>query len=92
MNDLVNFSRKIVLHEDRLRKPCSLKQRGKTFLSIQVYVDDIIVSANNNVLCQQLSNFMSKEFKMWVVGEHTFFLGFRSSNAKIAHLSTEVSM
>ena len=44
-------------------------------LFIQVYVDDLIIGATNNVFCQEFSNFMSKDFEISMTGEHNFFLG-----------------
>jgi len=55
-------------------KTLFIKEKEEDFLVIQVYVDDIIFGATNNVLCQEFSNLMSKEFEMIIVEELNFFL------------------
>jgi hypothetical protein len=43
----------------------------------QVYVDDIIIGSTNEDYCKEFGELMSKEFKMSMIGELTFFLGFQ---------------
>jgi hypothetical protein len=43
----------------------------------QLYVDDIIFGSTNAYHCKEFGEFMSKEFKMSMIGELTFFLGFQ---------------
>ena len=43
----------------------------------QVYVDDIIFGSSNEDYCKEFGELMSKEFKMSMIGEFTFFLGFQ---------------
>ena len=70
---------KFILENDfrrgKIDKTFFIKTKGKDFLIIQVYMDDIIFFGTNNVLCQEFSNWMSKEFEMSIVGELNFFLG-----------------
>ena len=42
----------------------------------QIYVDDIIFDSTNNTLSHEFGNMMSREFKMSMIGELTYFLGF----------------
>jgi len=42
---------------------------------VQVYVDDIIFSATNEMLCEYFSKLMQTEFEMSMMGELKFFLG-----------------
>ena len=44
-------------------------------LIVQVYVNDIIVAATNNDLCDEFSKLMRSEFEMSMMGELNFFLG-----------------
>ena len=46
-------------------------------LLVQVYVDDILFGSNNKELCDEFLNLMCKEFEMSMMGELTYFLGFR---------------
>ncbi|RDX90268.1 Copia protein, partial [Mucuna pruriens] len=45
------------------------------FITVQIYVEDIIFGATNETLCEKFSELMQKEFKMSMVGELKFFLG-----------------
>jgi hypothetical protein len=51
------------------------KLNGEIFIC-QVYVDDIIFGSINEDYCKEFGELMSKEFKMSMIGEFTFFLGF----------------
>ena len=42
---------------------------------VQVYVDDIIFGATNEMLCEDFSKLMQTEFKISMIGELKFFLG-----------------
>ena len=50
------------------------KSRGHDFIVIQIYVDDILFGATNNLLCKEFSDLMRKKFEMNMMGELTFFL------------------
>jgi hypothetical protein len=52
------------------------KLNGEIFI-FQVYVDDIIFGSTNEDYCKEFGKLMSKEFKMSMIGELTFFLGFQ---------------
>ena len=51
-----------------------IKEKGKEILLVQVYVDDIIFSSTNPILCQDFSKLMQGEFEMSMIGELTYFL------------------
>ena len=44
------------------------------FLSVQVYVDDIIFSSTDVSLCEIFFKVMHDQFEMSMIGELTFFL------------------
>jgi len=50
------------------------KDKGKHFLLLQSYIDDIIFGAPNHGLCLQFSDLMSKEFEMSLVTTLNIFL------------------
>jgi hypothetical protein len=52
------------------------KLNGEIFIC-QVYVDDIIFGSTNEDYCKEFGELMSKEFKMSMISELTFFLGFQ---------------
>jgi hypothetical protein len=52
------------------------KLNGEIFIC-QVYVDDIIFGSINEDYCKEFGELMSKEFKMSMIEELTFFLGFQ---------------
>jgi len=49
---------------------------------VQVYVDDIIFGASNEMLCEDFSKLMQTEFEMSMVGELKFFLGLQKQTLK----------
>jgi hypothetical protein len=51
------------------------KLNGEIFIC-QVYVDNIIFGSTNEDYCKEFGELMSKEFKMSMIGELRFFLGF----------------
>jgi len=65
-----------------------LKTKGEHLLIVQVYVDDIIFRATNDVLCDEFSKLMGSEFEMSMMGELNFFLGLQikqTSNGTMIH-------
>ncbi|WVZ96955.1 hypothetical protein U9M48_042531 [Paspalum notatum var. saurae] len=58
-------------------KTLFLLKHGKDLLIIQIYVDDIIFGGSSHTLCSKLSEQMSREFEMSMMGELQFFLGFQ---------------
>nr|GEV69893.1 retrovirus-related Pol polyprotein from transposon TNT 1-94 [Tanacetum cinerariifolium] len=54
-----------------------IKKKGKHIMLIQVYLDDIIFESTNPKYCTKFSNLMVKRFKMSMMGEMKFFLGFQ---------------
>jgi len=51
------------------------KNYDSQFLLVQVYVDDIIFGATNEMLYEDFSKLMQTEFEMSMMGELKFFLG-----------------
>jgi hypothetical protein len=49
---------------------------------VQVYVDDIVFSGSSHFLVARFAEDMSKEFKMFMMGELQFFLGLQIMQAK----------
>ena len=58
------------------------KLHEKDIVVVQIYVDDIIFGATNDVLCKDFSDLMSKEFEMSLMGELNFFLGLQVHQLK----------
>ncbi|KAH9768937.1 Integrase catalytic domain-containing protein [Citrus sinensis] len=52
-----------------------LKHKNQYILVVQIYVDDIIFGSTNELLCNEFSSCMSKEFEMSMMGELKYFLG-----------------
>jgi len=52
-----------------------LKKKNDDLLVGQIYVNDIILDATNEVLCQEFAKLMQGEFEMSMMGELSFFLG-----------------
>jgi hypothetical protein len=57
-----------------------------------VYVDDIIFGSTNEVYCKEFGELMSKEFKMSMIGELTFFLGFQTKQMGFSSLKKSTLM
>ena len=51
-------------------------------LFCQIYVDDIIFSSTNVTFCKEFSRIMMNRFKMSMMGELKFFLGFQIKQLK----------
>ncbi|GKV30776.1 hypothetical protein SLEP1_g39556 [Rubroshorea leprosula] len=62
-----------------------IKHHEKDFLIVQIYVDDIIFGATNELLCENFSKLVQGEFEMSMMGELNFFLGLqiKQSNEEI---------
>ncbi|KAH9679831.1 hypothetical protein KPL71_026290 [Citrus sinensis] len=52
-----------------------VKHKNQDILIVQIYVDDIIFGSTNELLCEEFSSCMSKEFEMSMMGELKYFLG-----------------
>ena len=59
----------------KVDKTLFCKNYESQFLSVQVYMDDIIFGATNEMLCEDFSKLMQIEFEMSMMGELKFFLG-----------------
>lgn len=66
----------------QIDKTLFTKTKGKDFIILQIYVDDILFGATNNALCEEFASLMSKEFEMSMMGELTFFLGLQIKQYK----------
>ena len=60
-------------------------------LVAQIYVDDIIFGTNNQDLCEHFAKEMQSEFKTSMMGELTFFLVYKSSNARMESSSIKLN-
>ena len=60
---------------DKIDKTLFFKNRGSDILVVQIYVDDIIFGATNELLCKEFANLMSAEFEISMMGELNIFLG-----------------
>jgi hypothetical protein len=52
------------------------------FFVCQIYVDDIIFGSTNQKSCEEFSRVMMQKFKMSMMGELTYFLGFQVKQLK----------
>ena len=50
-----------------------IKIKGDDMIIVQIYVDDIIFGATNDLLCEDFAKSMSSEFEMSMIGELNFF-------------------
>jgi hypothetical protein len=48
----------------------------------QIYVDDIIFGSINQDFCEEFGDMMSREFKMFMISELSFFLGLQVNQTK----------
>ncbi|WP_374695567.1 reverse transcriptase domain-containing protein [Areca yellow leaf disease phytoplasma] len=60
---------------ENVDKTLFLKRKDNDLLVVQIYVDDIIFGATNEILCQEFAKLMQGEFEMSMMGELNFFLG-----------------
>ncbi|GJX11361.1 retrovirus-related pol polyprotein from transposon TNT 1-94 [Tanacetum coccineum] len=54
---------------------------GKELLLVQIYVDDIIITASTPELCDLFAKIMCSKFKMSMMGKISFFLGLQISQS-----------
>jgi len=59
-----------------------LLHKGSDFLIVQIYVDDIIYGATNELLCEKFEQVMQAKFEMSLVGELKYFLGFQIKQSR----------
>ena len=52
-----------------------IKNTDSDMIIVQIYVDDIVFSATNLILCKKFEHLMQGEFEMSMVGELSYFLG-----------------
>jgi hypothetical protein len=50
---------------------------GNDLFVCQIYVDDIIFCSTNLSFCEEFSKIMNDRFKMSIMGELKYFLGFQ---------------
>jgi hypothetical protein len=58
------------------------KRIGDDLFICQIYVDDIIFGSTNQEFCEEFGDMMSREFKMSMIGELSFFLGLQVKQIK----------
>ena len=58
-----------------------VKHKNQDILVVQIYVDDIIFSSTNKLLCKEFSSCMSKKFVMSMMGELKY-LDFKSNKMR----------
>lgn len=51
-----------------------LKFYDYDILVVQIYVEDIVLTATNEKCCQELAKLMHNEFEMFLMGELSLFL------------------
>ena len=51
-------------------------------LVVQIYVDDIIFGATNEILCKGFTELMQREFEMSLMGELNYFIGLQVKQTK----------
>ncbi|GKU89231.1 hypothetical protein SLEP1_g3397 [Rubroshorea leprosula] len=68
--------------QGRVATTLFVKNKGQDILIVQIYVDDIVVGATNDFLCQEFSKAMQGEFEMSMMGELNFFLGLQIKQSK----------
>jgi hypothetical protein len=61
-----------------------IKNNNLGFIIVQIYVDDIIFGATNEILCEDFAKCMQDEFEMSMMGELNFFLGLQVKQSKDA--------
>ncbi|GKC44081.1 retrovirus-related pol polyprotein from transposon TNT 1-94, partial [Tanacetum coccineum] len=57
------------------------RKAGNDLLLVQIYVDDIKFTSTNTALCNEFANQMTTKFKMSMMGQMSFFLGFQISQS-----------
>jgi len=67
-------------------KTLFIRKHESDVILVQVYVNDIIFGSNNNTLCEEFLATIQGEFKMFMIGELSYFLGCKSSNSSMEHL------
>ena len=76
MNVLLSISLKMVIQEESLTRPYSLKNSNSEMVIAQIYVDDILFGGMSQTMVEHFVQHMQSEFKMSMVEELTYFLGF----------------
>ena len=51
-----------------------VKTKNDDLLIVQIYVDDIIFGATNEILCKEFAKCMQGEFEMSMMGKLNYFL------------------
>ncbi|GJX85999.1 retrovirus-related pol polyprotein from transposon TNT 1-94 [Tanacetum coccineum] len=57
------------------------RHAGNDIILVQIYVDDIIFASTNTAMCDEFTNRMTNKFKMYMMGQMSFFLGLQISQS-----------
>ncbi|GKA68463.1 uncharacterized mitochondrial protein-like protein [Tanacetum coccineum] len=57
------------------------RKARRDILLVQTYVDDINFTSTNPAMCDEFAKIMTSKFKMSMIGQMTFFLGFQISQS-----------
>jgi hypothetical protein len=69
-----------------------IKSEGNDLLVVLVHVDDIIFGCTNDPSVQWFDNSMQTEFEMSMIGEMSYFLGYKSIRVLQGYLSLKKSI
>ena len=60
---------------ENVDKTLFIKRKSNELLVVQIYVDDIIFGATNEILCKEFTELMQGEFEMSLMRELNYFIG-----------------
>lgn len=66
-----------------------IKVEGSNFLTLSLYVDDIIITSTFDAMIDQFKNVMISEFEMSDLGEVNYFLGLKFKQSSCGILITQ---
>jgi hypothetical protein len=59
-----------------------VQEKGSTLTIVLIYVDDIIITGNNNSAIQDIKLFLQKQFRIKDLGKLKYFLGLEVARSK----------
>ena len=69
-----------------------IKQKDNDMLIVSLYVDDLLVTGNNELLVEEFKHEMMNVFEMTDLGLMTYFLGMEVNKIKIKYSPTKKNM